>query len=359
METGFEGTFVISWSQTELDGLWAAPISSLRTGAVWRWTGEAVRVDGPREVLKLSSAIGEADLRRRAARTLKRLIGAVDGCDVDALIEQAEADPDPAPLFDASFTVTDGRGTWTVTLIERPTGGRPLLMFHDAIPPREAELWVVNQAIDMTARQNEVANAGGVICFTPGTMIQCEDGPRLVDEIDEGVKIQTKDNGCQEVLWMGRRRITGARLHAMPRFAPVRLVQGALGDDIPDQGLLVSPDHRIIVRGPKARSLFNADEVLVAASDLVNEETVFIDHSVREVTYIHMLLEEHQVVFANGVETESFHPASGSLSTITPQERERLVAQMPQVVEDATSYGTYARRSLSASEAAILRHDVA
>ncbi|MDG1802079.1 MAG: hemolysin-type calcium-binding protein, partial [Paracoccaceae bacterium] len=48
METGFEGAFVISWSQTELDGLWAAPISSLRTGAVWRWTGEAVRVDGPR-----------------------------------------------------------------------------------------------------------------------------------------------------------------------------------------------------------------------------------------------------------------------------------------------------------------------
>jgi hypothetical protein len=30
MKTGFQGAFVISWSQTELDGRWAAPREALR-----------------------------------------------------------------------------------------------------------------------------------------------------------------------------------------------------------------------------------------------------------------------------------------------------------------------------------------
>ena len=35
MGTGFEGTFVISWSQTETDGLAGAPVESLTVGATW------------------------------------------------------------------------------------------------------------------------------------------------------------------------------------------------------------------------------------------------------------------------------------------------------------------------------------
>ena len=53
MESGFSGTFVISWSQTELDGRQSAPVGHIRTGAVWSWTGEPVRVDGPAEILPL------------------------------------------------------------------------------------------------------------------------------------------------------------------------------------------------------------------------------------------------------------------------------------------------------------------
>eukprot|EP00036_Acanthoecidae_sp_10tr_P005251 CAMPEP_0182947530 /NCGR_PEP_ID=MMETSP0105_2-20130417/58728_1 /TAXON_ID=81532 ORGANISM="Acanthoeca-like sp., Strain 10tr" /NCGR_SAMPLE_ID=MMETSP0105_2 /ASSEMBLY_ACC=CAM_ASM_000205 /LENGTH=66 /DNA_ID=CAMNT_0025087773 /DNA_START=70 /DNA_END=266 /DNA_ORIENTATION=- len=66
MKTGFKGTFVISWSQTEIDGLWSAPVETLRVGATWAWTGETVRVDGPSSVLPLGEATGQADLRKRA-----------------------------------------------------------------------------------------------------------------------------------------------------------------------------------------------------------------------------------------------------------------------------------------------------
>ena len=73
MKTGFKGTFVISWAQTEVDGVQAAPLDVLNVGASWRWTGDAVRVDGPQSVLVLEGAEGVIDVRQRAARMVRRL----------------------------------------------------------------------------------------------------------------------------------------------------------------------------------------------------------------------------------------------------------------------------------------------
>lgn len=99
--------------------------------------------------------------------------------------------------------------------------------------------------------------------------------------------------------------------------------------------------------------------MLVTARDLVNDSSIYVDQSLREVRYIHMLLPSHEVVFANGVETESFHPASAELDHLNDDERARLIAQVPQIEADANAYGAYARRVVSSSEAAILRHDAA
>jgi len=354
MKTGFRGTFVISWSQTELDGLGAAPFSGLRAGATWRWTGEAVRVDGPTGVLPLGEAEGQADMRRRAAHAVRRLLRAVDA-DTTAL-DSVEVD---APLFEAGFIVTDGHDTWQITLIETGQGRKPLCMFMGEIPPRGADLWIVSHNVELHRRDQAGDPAGAVICFTPGTLILTEDGPRRVETIGEGDLIQTKDDGVQEVLWVGRRRITGARLQAMPQIAPVRLAAGALGTDVPDDGLLVSPDHRILLRGAQVNALFNTDEALVCARDLVNDTSVFVDRAVRELAYIHILLPDHQVVFANGVETESFHPASAGRESLLPDDLARLTDILPEIEHDPHVYGGYARRMVSSSEAQILRHEVA
>lgn len=354
MKTGSSGTFVISWSQTELDGFWAAPMDGLRVGTTWAWTGEAVRVDGPAGILPLGEAMGAVDLRRRAAQSVRRLLKAVE-IDTTRLDEVAL---DPAP-DDQSFTVTDGHKSWTITIIEGQGGQARLCMFLGDPPPRHTDLWVVTHSIDMTARDQAENPQGGVICFTPGTMIMTEEGAKPVEQITEGDRVQTKDNGCQPVLWTGKRRVTGARLYVMPHLAPIRLLPGALGPDIPDLGLLVSPDHRVVIRGGPARALFNAQEVLVAARDLIDDRRVFVDRSVRAVSYHHMLLPAHEVVFANNVATESFHPASSGLDTLSDDDRSRLLGQMPDLAQDVTAYGAYARRMISATEAAILRHDLA
>ncbi len=353
MKTGFKGTFVISWSQTEVDGLKAAPVDALDVGAAWSWHGETVRVDGPSGLLRLDQANGEADIRRRAAKMVRRLVGAAvqNRSDVDAI----EVDE---PLMDSSFVVTNGVQSYTVTLIEAGNGQRPLLMFLDQIPPRGQDLWVVHHSLGTVAVPRPESD-GGVICFTPGTRIATPDGPRLVEQLREGDWVQTRDNGAQEILWIGSRRMTGARLFVMPQLRPVRFCAGALGIDRPEEELLVSPGHRMLIRGRAAQDLFNTPEVLVAARDLINGTTIVTDPSVREVTYIHLLLSNHQVLWANGVETESYHPANAALSSLDDGDRRRLIDRLPALEVDTLNYGVHARRNLSASEAAILRHEAA
>lgn len=355
MKTGFQGTFVISWTQTELDGLWAATLPSVAVGAAWRWTGEAVRVDGPSDVLRLGMADGEEDMRKRAAMVVRRLVGSVQENPVDL----EEMDTEEEPLFDQFFEVTDGLHAWTVTMIGTSNPERPLLMFHNDIPPKDANLWIVRHNIDPDEPGQRSPFDRGVICFTPGTMILTPDGTRPVQDLREGDKIQTKDNGAQEVAWIGGRKVTGARLHAMPHLRPIRMFAGALEYDVPDAELLVSPEHRILVKGRVALDLFNTDEVLVAAKDLVNGKSVYSDPTVRQVEYIHLALPSHEIVFANGMETESFHPASTSLRTLEDEQRERLFAAFPDVAVDSSEYGAYARRTVSQSEAAIMGHMVA
>jgi hypothetical protein len=98
---------------------------------------------------------------------------------------------------------------------------------------------------------------------------------------------------------------------------------------------------------------------LVAAEDLLNGSSIAIDLTLREVTYIHILLERHQVIWANGLETESFHPSNTALDTVAPEQRAGLLSLLPGLAENPHVYGDYARRNLSGSEAAILRHDLA
>jgi hypothetical protein len=130
-----------------------------------------------------------------------------------------------------------------------------------------------------------------------------------------------------------------------------------MGQDRPTPDLLVSPQHRMLVKGAAAQALFNTPEVLVAAEHLLNDLSITVDYTLREVTYIHILLGRHNIIWANGLETESFHPANADLDAIEPDQRLALLSLMPGLAANPDSYGDYARRNLSASEAAILQAD--
>ena len=242
MKTGSQGTFVISWSQTETDGIKAAPLDILAVGVPWRWSGVPVRLDAPQAVLVLDGAEGASELRRRAARMVRRLVGSAVG--QDRAEKESDLDPD---CPDQSFIVTDGLRSYTITLIAVPDTGALLLMVMGDMPPPDRDLWVMRMSIDRAEATAGARSAGGVICFTPDTLLDTPEGPRPIRSLRPGDRLLTRDNGPQEVLWIGHRRMTGARLYAMPHLRPIRLRSGALGQGRPDPDLSVGPQHRLLL----------------------------------------------------------------------------------------------------------------
>lgn len=335
MRAGYRGTFVISVGQTETDGIASAPPSAVAIGSVWSWWGEAVRVDGPASVLALDLSADQADLARRAARSAARLLG--PGRVRRLRRDRAEEDAGEGAWTGAGFTVTDGLALYR--LMPPDPEGR-LLSISGALPPRRTDLSVV--AVDPGRRLRDEDRSGTLTGFVPGTCIDTPDGARAVEEIRAGDRVSTCDSGPQEVLWTGARRLSGARLHAMPQECPVRIRAGALGDGLPVADLTVAPGHRVLIAGDHARELFGEDEVLIAARDLVDGVRILTSGGLREATYLQLMTARHEVILANGLGAETLHPALAGGAT-------------PGAADPRCDAG-FARRHLTAPEVAILRH---
>jgi hypothetical protein len=336
------GSYLISWSQTCVEGLRSPPVPALETGATWSWSGDAVPLDPPGA---LPAAADSEALRRRALRAVRRLLGPALP-PVRPVTSSEFADI----ALSRAFVLSCGRRDYRATLVDVPEAARPLLLFTGRMPPRDRPLRVVEGLCPEAPLVSPLPEPGGVICFTAGTRLATPGGARPVESLREGDRVNTRDGGPQEILWIGHRRLTGAQMHALPELRPVRIRAGALAADRPDADLVVSPRHRVLIEGRSADALFGTREVLVAAEDLVNDRSVLRDHAAREVTYIHLLLPRHHIVRANGVETESFHPASTDLRTVDPHQFDRLARIVPGVQANPRGYGDPVRRELSRVE---------
>ena len=186
-----------------------------------------------------------------------------------------------------------------------------------------------------------------VPCFTPGAMILTPNGERSIETLRVGDLVVTKDHGPQPVRWIGERSVV-----AKGRLAPVLITSDSLpGATRP---LLVSPQHRFLMNGYQADLLFGTSEVFVSAKHLVSSADQTHAHPVL-VTYMHLMFDEHEVIFANGVATESFHAGAEGLSAITDHSRNEMFAIFPELRSNIGTYGQTARVCLSAHEARVLR----
>lgn len=333
MQTGFRGTFVLSWSQIVMDGLEMAPFDALAAGVSLIARGEAAEIIPPHP-----EPIRDPGTHRQFAIARAR-----------RLLDQVQPGT-PVGQRETGLVLTDGAASFTAIVLDSAPDTPPFVVFPDGIPPSGRRFWVAHVSPAETPR-----NAGGVICFTPGTSISTPSGPRRIESLREGDHVLTRDDGPQPILWIGHRRISGARLAVAPHLRPVLIGAGALGIERPEHAFLVSPLHRMLVKGPAARALFGTPEVLVAARDLIDDKTIRVPEAIRGVTYIHLLLERHQVLWANNVESESFHPGDADLDMLDSRDRTRL----DQALSRPGDFGALTRRALTRPEAELLRIEAA
>lgn len=177
-----------------------------------------------------------------------------------------------------------------------------------------------------------------VPCFTSGTLIRTPAGDRNIDDLKVGDPVVTVDNGPQKIRWIGKKTIATAELRRHPNIRPILIRKGVLGAT---QDLLVSPQHGIM----------HGESHLIRAKHLcdVPNSRVRIAHGQRHVTYIHLLFDDHQIIFSNGVPSESLYPgkqALGSFSDDAQQELFRLFPELERFAKptfDPESYGALSR----------------
>lgn len=176
----------------------------------------------------------------------------------------------------------------------------------------------------------------GVPCFASDALIETANGQIPAGELQVGDLVMTRDSGLQPIRWVGSRKINAGRLATNPELRPIRISAGALGKGTPESDLVVSPQHRILVRSRIAHKMFGTDEVLVAAKQLCQVDGIEVADDITEITYVHFLFDAHQIVFANGAEAESLLVGAEALKTVGSAARAEILSLFPELADRPT-----------------------
>ncbi len=186
-----------------------------------------------------------------------------------------------------------------------------------------------------------------VPCFTTGTLIATAKGDRLIETLTPGDLILTRDNGYQPLSWIGSRTVA-----ANGNLAPIHFARGVLGNT---QDLIVSPNHRMLIEAQAADLLFGETEVFVSAKHLLGSDGVSKKQG-GSVAYMHMLFESHQIVTANGAQSESLFPGDQALGSLKQSSIDEILGLFPELCGNApNNFREPARLCLRGYEAQVLQ----
>ena len=206
------------------------------------------------------------------------------------------------------------------------------LVINFTVPANVTELTVtISDATDDTFRTDlYVDNISlDVVCFAAGTGILTADGATDVAALRVNDLVQTSEGELKPILWIGHRTVSAEDLSKNEKLYPVRITAGALGNGLPKKDLVVSRQHRIVIASPITKRMFQEDEVLVPAIDLIGLPGIYIDRDIETVTYYHIMFDAHEVIVADGALAESFYLGEQALRTISPAARREIAEIFP------------------------------
>ncbi len=162
------------------------------------------------------------------------------------------------------------------------------------------------------------------ICFTAGMEIETRYGPKAAETLEIGDEVRTLDNGFQSV-----RFVLTNTVPARGQFAPVVFEPGSIGNS---KRLIVSQNHRFLMNALKGRFEGKLPiDGLVKAKSLVNGDDIYISEAIGCVTYVHIMLEKHELLFCDGTISESWQPNRRALRKVDPETHEEILRLFPEL----------------------------
>ena len=134
-------------------------------------------------------------------------------------------------------------------------------------------------------------------CFMSGTLINTPSGEVPVESLRPGDMVLTPA-GPQAVKFLGKTTRKASALKPQAKM-PIRINKDSLGNNLPIMDTYCSPSHAFVV-----------DDCLVEARALVNNESITNIEKwpdIVPIIYFSIELDEHQLVWANGLLTETYY----------------------------------------------------
>jgi len=212
----------------------------------------------------------------------------------------------------------------------------------------------MTHTVTVDARDVKDGSLVNVVCFARGTEIQTRSGQVPVEDLCAGDRVKCGDGLLRPIRWVGSRTLDEAELTRHPDLRPMIIRRDAFGAGAPRRRLLLSPQHKIRVSDWRAALLFGEDNILAAAKHLCDDQTVRQRRSCEPVEYFHILLDQHDTVFANGLEVETLHPGEVMKTALDGEARSEICAIFPDLATDLNDFGVSVGVTLGADEARVL-----
>ena len=167
------------------------------------------------------------------------------------------------------------------------------------------------------------------VCFCNGTLIRTNSGFVAVESLANGDRVVLESGQTATIQWIGSRTFSLVDLMLTASARPVCIPAGALGNGTPTPDLWVSPQHRGLVQGYRAETLFGVPEVLVAAKHLDFGDLAKGKKRPAEVKYFHILLDKHDMLIANGAPAESLFLGDQAQTMLSDDALAEIEAKFP------------------------------
>lgn len=206
--------------------------------------------------------------------------------------------------YDVSLLVN---GVWQSTqsvlpnqIIQAPSGDTGIeysALSGDGTPIGLPNGYIIDTAFS-TAGTFDGTLTETVSCFVHGTSISIvkngngQNTP--VEKLSIGDEIVT-GSGKQKIKWIGKSDYDGRFIVGNHMMLPVCFKAGSITDNVPAHDLYVSPGHGMCLDG-----------ILIPAWRLINGVSVTQENSVERVSYFHIELDRHDIIYAENCPTESF-----------------------------------------------------
>jgi hypothetical protein len=243
---------------------------------------------------------------------------------------------DSSVVYNATITYVDGSTASITAVVFQDTNGNtywaPEFSANADQTAMEAQA-IRSLSLDSLSGASYAGMTGDrqawdyVTCYVRGTLIMTDQGERPIEQLAAGDFVQTRDNGLQQIRWIGSSAAIG-----MGKLAPVRIARGALGADRPIRDLYVSRQHRMLLQSKIAERMFGSREVLIPAIKLTAIEGIDVQPSPRSVTYFHLMTDRHEIIFADGCQSETLLTGPQARKAMGPEAVEELETLFPEVM---------------------------